>query len=138
MSKPRVHLRLDGKLLTLLEASAREQATSKTAVLEEALGHYFSKERDLTLEDRLIKRMDTLETRLGRLEWKSNLGIEMLGFYLEHWLVRALPLPKSDREFALARGRKWFNRFMDRVAERMGTRRTLARDSLHWEGEEAE
>ena len=40
MSKPRVHLRLDGKLLALLEASAREQATSKTAALEEALGPY--------------------------------------------------------------------------------------------------
>ena len=40
MSKPRVHLRLDAGLLALLEASAREQATSKTAVLEEALGPY--------------------------------------------------------------------------------------------------
>ena len=40
MSKPRVHLRLDGRLLALLEASAREQDTSKTAVLEEALGPY--------------------------------------------------------------------------------------------------
>ena len=39
-SKPRVHLRLDAKLLALLETSAREQATSKTAVLEEALGPY--------------------------------------------------------------------------------------------------
>ena len=29
MSKPRVHLRLDAGLLALLEASAREQATSK-------------------------------------------------------------------------------------------------------------
>ena len=37
MSKPRVHLRLDGKLLALLETAAREQATSKTAVLEEAI-----------------------------------------------------------------------------------------------------
>jgi hypothetical protein len=93
--KPRVNLRLDAQLLAMLEDVAFEHQTTKTAVLEAALRHFFSEERDYTLEDRVMKRMDNFETRMGRLEWKTNLSIEIMSHYMHYWLTRTDPLPPS-------------------------------------------
>jgi hypothetical protein len=92
--KPRVDLRLDAQLLAILEDVALEHQTTKTAVLEDALRHYFSEERDYALEDRVMKRMDKFETRMGRLEWKTNLSIEIMSHYMQYWLTRTDPMPR--------------------------------------------
>lgn len=132
--KPRVNLRLDAQLLAILEDVASEHQTTKTAVLEDALRHYFSEERDYTLEDRVMKRMDNFEKRMGRLEWKTNLSIEIMSHYMHYWLTRTDPIPESHRDAAAALGFRRFNYFMDQVSMKMKTRRTLSHESLRWPG----
>lgn len=132
--KPRVNLRLDAQLLAILEDVAHEQETTKTAILEAALRHFFSEERDYTLEDRVMKRLDNFETRMGRLEWKTNLSIEIMSHYMHYWLTRTDPIPESHRGAAAALGFRRFNHFMDQVAAKMKKRRTLSHESLRWEG----
>ena len=61
--KPRVNLRLDAALLAQLEAAARAQKTTKTAVLEDALRCYLDPDRSRSMEDRLMERMDAFEKR---------------------------------------------------------------------------
>lgn len=132
--KPRVNLRLDAQLLAILEDVASEHQTTKTAVLEDALRHYFSEERDYALEDRVMKRMDNFEKRMGRLEWKTNLSIEIMSHYMHYWLTRTDPIPESHRDAAAALGFRRFNYFMDQVSMKMKTRRTLSHESLRWQG----
>lgn len=132
--KPRVNLRLDPRLLTILEEVAFENKTTKTAVLEDALRHYFSEERDYAMENRVMKRMDNFENRMGRLEWKTNLSIEILSQYMHYWLARTDPIPESERDAAASLGYRRFNYFMDQVAAKMGARRTLSHESLRWTG----
>ena len=129
--KPRVNLRLDPQLLAILEDVAFENQTTKTAVLEDALRHYFSEERDYTIEDRVMKRMD-------RLEWKANLSIEILSQYMHYWLTRTDPIPESERDAAAGLGYRRFNYFMDQVAAKMGARRTLSHESLRWTGADSD
>ena len=132
--KPRVNLRLDAQLLAILEDVALEHQTTKTAVLEDALRHYFSEERDYALEDRVMKRMDNFEKRMGRLEWKTNLSIEIMSHYMHYWLTRTDPIPESHRDAAAALGFRRFNYFMDQVSMKMKARRTLSHESLRWQG----
>ncbi|MEH6695012.1 MAG: hypothetical protein V7675_08210 [Hyphomonas sp.] len=132
--KPRVNLRLDAQLLAILEDVASEHQTTKTAVLEDALRHYFSEERDYALEDRVMKRMDDFERRMGRLEWKTNLSIEIMSHYMHYWLTRTDPIPESHRDAAAALGFRRFNYFMDQVSMKMKARRTLSHESLRWQG----
>src|SRR6056297_2636337 len=132
--KPRVHLRLDAQLLAILEETAYEHQTTKTAVLEEALRYFFSDERDFTLEDRVMKRMDNFETRMGRLEWKANLSIEIMSHFMHYWLTRTDPLAESERAAMAALGYRRFNHFMDQVSAKMKKRRTLSHESLRWTG----
>lgn len=132
--KPRVNLRLDPELHAILEDVAFENQTTKTAVLEDALRHYFSNERDYTLEDRVMKRMDNFETRMGRLEWKANLSIEIMSHYMHYWLTRTDPLPESERDAMAALGYRRFNHFIDQVSVKMKKRRTLSHESLRWTG----
>ena len=132
--KPRVNLRLDAQLLAMLEDVAFEHQTTKTAVLEAALRNFFSEERDYTLEDRVMKRMDNFETRMGRLEWKANLSIEIMSHYMHYWLTRTDPLPPSQRDAMAALGYRRFNHFMDQVSVKMKKRRTLSHESLRWQG----
>ena len=134
--KPRVNLRLDAQLLATLEDVAFEHQTTKTAVLEAALRHYFNEERDYALEDRLTKRMDNFETRMGRLEWKANLSIEIMSHFMHYWLTRTDPIPESERDVAAALGYRRFNHFMDQVSKKMKARRTLSHESLRWQGAE--
>jgi len=86
------------------------------------------------LEDRVMKRMDNFETRMGRLEWKANLSIEIMSHYMHYWLTRTDPLPETRRDVAAALGFRRFNHFMDQVAMKMKTRRTLSHESLRWKG----
>ena len=132
--KPRVNLRLDPQLLAILEDVAFENQTTKTAVLEDALRHDTSANENYTIEDRVMKRMDNFETRMGRLEWKANLSIEILSQYMHYWLTRTDPIPESEREGAASLGYRRFNYFMDQVATKMGARRTLSHESLRWTG----
>tara|TARA_R110000787_G_scaffold237879_1_gene344202 strand:+ start:321 stop:734 length:414 start_codon:yes stop_codon:yes gene_type:complete len=132
--KPRVNLRLDAQLLAILEDVALEYQTTKTAVLEDALRHYFSEERDYALEDRVMKRMDSFEKRMGRLEWKTNLSVEIMSHYMHYWLTRTDPIPESHRDAAAALGFRRFNYFMDQVSMKMKARRTLSHESLRWQG----
>lgn len=132
--KPRVNLRLDAQPLAILEDVASEHQTTKTAVLEDALRHYFGEERDYALEDRVMKRMDNFEKRMGRLEWKTNLSIEIMSHYMHYWLTRTDPIPESHRDAAAALGFRRFNYFMDQVSMKMKARRTLSHESLRWQG----
>jgi hypothetical protein len=136
--KPRVNLRLDAGLLALLEDVAFEKKTTKTAVLEDALRHYFSDERDYALEDRVMLRLENFETRMGRLEWKANLNIEIMSHFIHYWLTRTDPIPESERGAAAALGFRRFTHFMDQVARKMKKRRTLSHESLRWQGAEPE
>ena len=134
--KPRVNLRLNERLLASLEDKARKRKTSKTAILEEALRFYFSEERDVCLEDRLMKRLQTFEKRMGRLEWRVDLSIEIMAHYTHYWLTRTDPLPESERDAAAALGHRRFDYFIEQVARKMGAKRTLGTESLGWQGAE--
>ena len=136
--KPRVNLRLDAKLLAALESAAREQKTTKTAVLEDALRCYLDPDRNRSLEDRLMERMDGFESRLGRLSWAVDLGVEATGHFVLYWLTRTDPIPEGERETAHALGQRRFDYFIDQIAKKLRRRRSLVAESLRWEQLEPE
>ena len=136
--KPRVNLRLDAALLAQLEAAARAQKTTKTAVLEDALRCYLDPDRNRSLEDRLMERMDAFEKRLGQLFWAVDLGVEATGHFVLYWLTRTDPIPESERDIAHALGQRRFDHFINQIAKKLRRRRSLVAESLRWEQSEPE
>jgi hypothetical protein len=131
--KPRVNLRLDATLLARLETAAREQKTTKTEVLEDALRCHLDPDRSRSLENRLIQRMDEFESRLGRLSWAVDLGVETTGHFVLYWLTRTDPIPEGERETAHALGQRRFDYFINQIAKKLRRRRSLVAESLRWE-----
>ncbi len=131
--KPRANLRLDARLLAQVEQAAHERRTTKTDILEDALRVYFDPDRRRPLEERLFERLDTFERRMGRLEWNTDLNVEVLGHYIFYWLTRTDPLPEEEREAAHGLGRRRFDHFISQVAKKVSRKRTLARESRRWE-----
>lgn len=136
--KPRVNLRLDATLLAQLESAAREQKTTKTAVLEDALRCYLDPDRNRSLEDRLMERMNNFEKRLGQLFWAVDLGVETTGHFVLYWLTRTDPVPESERDIAHALGERRFDHFINQIAKKLHRRRSLVQESLRWEQSEPE
>ena len=136
--KPRVNLRLDAALLAQLEAAARAQKTTKTDILEQALRCYLDPDRNRSLEDRLMERMDSFEKRLGQLFWAVDLGVETTGHFVLYWLTRTDPIPESERDIAHALGERRFDYFINQIAKKLHRRRSLVQESLRWEQSEPE
>jgi predicted transcriptional regulator len=136
--KPRVNLRLDAALLAQLDATARAQKTTKTDILEQALRCYLDPDRNRSLEDRLMERMDGFERRLGQLFWAVDLGVETTGHFVLYWLTRTDPIPEGERETAHALGQRRFDYFINQIAKKLRRRRSLVAESLRWEKSEPE
>lgn len=136
--KPRVNLRLDAALLAQLEAAALERKTTKTDILEQALRCYLDPDRNRSLEDRLMERMDSFEKRLGQLFWAVDLGVETTGHFVLYWLTRTDPIPESERDIAHALGQRRFDHFINQIAKKLRRRRSLVAESLRWEQSEPE
>ena len=117
--KPRVNLRLDETLHARLGETAASRKISKTDVLEEALRLYFDPERNLVLEERVMKQLKSLERRMGQLEYDMQLSLETLGHYIFYWLVRTDPLPEQERDMAHALGQRRFDHFINQVARKI-------------------
>ncbi|WP_084398953.1 hypothetical protein [Henriciella aquimarina] len=117
--KPRVNLRLDPKLHAHLGETAASRRVSKTDVLEEALSLYFDPERNLAVEDRVMKELKSFERRMGQLEYDMQLSLETLGHYIFYWLVRTDPLPEQERDMAHALGQRRFDHFINQVARKL-------------------
>jgi hypothetical protein len=131
--KPRVNLRLDAGLLAQVEQAAERQRTTKTDILEGALRVYFDPDRRRPLEERLFERLANFERRMGRLEWNTDLNVEIVSHYIFYWLVRTDPLPIEEREAAHGFGKRRFEHFIGQIAQKVGRKLTLARESRRWE-----
>jgi hypothetical protein len=136
--KPRANLRLDAKLLSLVEDAARKRRTTKTDIVEDALRCYFDTDRNRPIEERLMTRMDGFERRMGRLAWSSDVILELVAHFVFYWLTRTDPIHASERASAHALGQRRFDHFTNQVAAKLGKRRTLLQESLHWEGPDPE
>ena len=129
----RAHFRLDAKLHGELQKQASQRRISRTSLLEEALTAYLDAERCLPIEERVMKRLDTFERRMGRMEWANNVVTEGLFQFVFYWLVRIDPLPERERDMAHALGRRRMEHFIDQVADRLSRKRTIVHESRRWE-----
>ncbi|MAI22797.1 MAG: hypothetical protein CL828_01965 [Crocinitomicaceae bacterium] len=123
MSKPRVNLRLSHKLHAELERRAREPGVTKTDIVEEALSRFFDPESNLVLEERLLRRMDTFDSRQGEIERDTALCLETTAHFVFYWLTRTEPIPEGQRDAAHALGQRRFDHFIQQVARKLGNER---------------
>lgn len=119
MSKPRVNLRLSAKTHAELCRRAEAYGLTKTAILEQALEHYFCPENAQRIEERLLSRIDAFDLRLGDVERDLALSLEAFGQFVFYWLARTDPLPDGEREAAQALAERRFEFFVGQVSHQL-------------------
>lgn len=128
--KSRLTLRIDTKLNAQLCQAARERRTTKTAIVQVALGNHFDPEACELLEERLIRRLDQYEIHLGYLERDIVITMEMLANYLVYWLARFEPFPEGERDIANGLARRRFDHFIKQVAAKVTNGESTAATAL--------
>ncbi|MCR9193506.1 MAG: hypothetical protein NXH88_02170 [Hyphomonas sp.] len=126
MKRNRINIRVGDGLWDQLAAAASAHGSSKTAIIEMALHHYFDPDEFVERVDgQLLSRMDRFDTRQARMEAEIRLCAETLGQYVLYWLTRMEPVPEAEREAMHALGRRRYDLFVEQVAQRMVHRSRL-------------
>ncbi len=126
MSKPRLNLRLSGDIYAKLDDMTRRPGVTKSAVIEQALREYFNPEIRQGMEERILKRLDRFDVRQGEIERDVSITLEALGQYVFYWLTRTDPLPEEERDAAHALGHRRFNHFVEQVAQKFFSERSVS------------
>lgn len=123
MPKPRINLRLSLDAYDQLMLAAAAPGVTIGAIVEAALGEYFSPAGSEKQTEAICSRLDRLEILNGTLERDLAVAAETTAMFARYWLTATPPLPELDRQAAHALGEKRFARFMQQVAEAVGRHR---------------
>ena len=93
-------------------------------IVEQALHAWFDPDTKVTLEMRLLKRLDAFDLRQSAIEREVSFTFKALCHYVLYWLTRTEPLPDGERDAAHALGKRRFDFFIEQVAVKISTEAT--------------
>jgi hypothetical protein len=136
--RPRVGLELARRL----KAYAASTATTESAIVERALAQYLDGTSDHAV---LMRRLDRIERQYVRSRRDTQILAEAFAAYVQLWYAYTPELPESVRAAVSRSSARRYEKFVQRVSERLGRGRPflddLARDDLtpsaHGAAEEA-
>jgi predicted transcriptional regulator len=124
--KIRHQLFLSDALTERFEALAARPGMTKSAMLEDALGHWLTLKGKGELDDRFSLRLDRLTAALSRIERANDIILESLALFIRYELAIHPPLAESDVA-GRAKGRERFALFIEQVGQAVASgRRTLS------------
>ena len=103
-----VSMRLEPDLFAALERYCGERNVSRSLALNDALRTFLSPE-DETAQLQLVANS------LHRLDAKVELLRELLGLFVQQWLIHTPPIPTGQRKAAASQGLARFERFATEI-----------------------
>jgi predicted DNA-binding protein len=128
--KHRLEILLNDELHEWLDRLSKRPGESKTSIVAAALEAYMSRGAAVELSEAVNARIDKLSDEHGRFARDLSFLAESFGLYVRHQLSVTSPLPESEQAAALLKGQKRFAVFLDQVARRVDSGRSLAEDVL--------
>lgn len=128
--KPRVYGFIERDLEKRLRAASRDKGVSRSAIIEAALLSFLSAEHSDYREAAMVRRLDRLDRKFGRLHRDQTILLETLALFIRHYLSTTAPLPEKERRAALAVGKERFTQFIEQLGRGLGKDNSLIRDVL--------
>lgn len=130
MAKPRINVHITREVWKRLDDTTKRPGVSKAAVVDAALAAFLSPEADDRRDAAIIRRLDRIDRRLDALERDLVVTSETLALHIRYYLTVTPPLPEQDRSAAQALGRERFEYFVEQLAKRLGSGKSLVDDLL--------
>jgi hypothetical protein len=123
--KPRLNIHVSHDLHDRVCLAARKPGVTKAAIIEAALTRFFERSREAEDGGVLVRRLDRLSRHLDRLERDQTIIAETLALHIQFYLTVTPTVAGPDQEAARALGRERFDYFLERLARRLATNRTV-------------
>jgi AcrR family transcriptional regulator len=123
--RARLYVYFPPELIKQLDEMAIRRRISRSAIVEAAVVSYLSPDGGDRMEAAFSRRLDRLTRQVQRLERNTGLGVEALAVFVRFWLSVTPPLPDEDQAAAQIKGRKRYEGFIDTLARRFASGRSL-------------
>lgn len=128
MRKPFLTVYLTPELLDLLVVQARRRGVPKSTVAEAAIASFLTPDAAQQQEAALGRRLDRINRHADRLERDLEVAVEMLALFVRTWMAATPALPEAAQAAARARSRDRYERFVETLARRLASGRSLSRE----------
>jgi predicted transcriptional regulator len=128
--KRKISVRLRPQLFQKLQAAARSQASTKTAVIEAALDRFLAIESQHADDTKILRQFQLMGQKLERIERDLSLVNETVALHARYHLTMAAPMPQEQQHAACILGLERFEAFAAQVAMRVGLGTPLMRETI--------
>ncbi|QLC24872.1 ribbon-helix-helix protein, CopG family [Parasphingopyxis algicola] len=130
MAKPRINVHITREVWKRLDEMAKRPGVSKAAIVDAALAAFLSPEADDRRDAAIIRRLDRIDRRIDRADRDITVTAETLALFARYFLTVTPPLPEQDRQAAQALGRERFGYFIEQLAKRLASGKSLSAEVL--------
>lgn len=126
MGKKRINIYVSEEIAQRLELAAKPHGgKTKGEIATEALSIFLSREIDDQRDAAIIKRLDQINRILMRIEDQLRIDTETLALFILYYLTLTDPIPQEHKQIAERKGRQRYARFLEQVALRVRSGRSL-------------
>lgn len=117
--KARLSIYLAPNLMRLLADYAARRNQSRSLIAEAAVASFLSPDADERREAATVKRLDSLDRRLQRLERDLGISVEAMALFVRFWLGSIPQLPDADQAVARAKAGERYDNFLNALGRRL-------------------
>jgi hypothetical protein len=116
--KVRLSVYLDPDVMRSLADHATRRNQSRSIIAEAAVASFLSPDADERREASTVKRLDSIDRRLQRLERDTGIANEAFAIFLRSWLASTAVLPEAAQAERAKAGER-YGRFLEALGRRL-------------------
>lgn len=117
--KARLSVYLDPELMRSLADYAVRRDQSRSVIAEAAIASFLTPDAAERSEAAFIKRLDSVDRRIQRLERDITITVEMLAVFIRFWLASTPQLPDAAQAAAQVKAGERYDNFLDALGRRL-------------------
>lgn len=119
-SKPRIRPYIDEDVYMRLQIATARPQTSESEIVNQALHHWFSEDREDRRDGALIRRLDRMTRKMETLEQKQVISGEAFALFMRYFLTVIPQVSEADRAAAKAEGAVRFETYLESLRAVLG------------------
>jgi predicted transcriptional regulator len=117
--KVRLSVYLDPDVMRALADYAARRDQSRSLVAEAAVASFLSPDGDDRREAAVVKRLDSIDRRMQRLERDVGITVELMAVFIRFWLASTPQLPDAAQAATRAKAAERYDSFLDALGRRL-------------------
>jgi predicted transcriptional regulator len=117
--KVRLSVYLDPDVMRALADYAARRDQSRSLVAEAAVASFLSPDAGDRREAAVVKRLDSIDRRMQRLERDVGITVELMAVFIRFWLASTPQLPDAAQAATRAKAAERYDSFLDALGRRL-------------------